>query len=1734
MKIPFPALVLGLFLSGTLAYGQLREARVTQIIKEVNLLPSQQAPRPAVVNDEVRGDTAVRTGVESRTELTFADLTIARLGANTIFSFDQGSRTVDLQDGALLLRVPKGSGGAKISTAAVTAAITGTTIMAEYHPGRLYKFIMLEGTARICRVREDENEPRQIAARDQDRDRRVEECIDLGPGQMLVGVPGRPLGDPFTIDLEAIGETALLLEGFGPLGSEDEMQAAIAAQQTAVPVSNPPDPLDTRDLVPESSPTPSPSPSPSPSPTPSPSPSPSPSPTPSPSPSPSPSPTPQPTPQKFGTPPVITSTNLSTIDGGTVIQTDPTITRNGETGEGRIYRGPAEDGAFSAWAFTATSAFDMASGFDQHFSNPANLQIAGFKFLLLTLAGNPVIDTSNDGATKLALISVGNLTDDLGGGLTPFGDRLYTFVGLDTLLLATQAGSILLNGGTFSGIDQLYFYARGATSDLLMGANVVGTSLGIFQAERDVQINGNLELGSFFSYAGRDFLEGNGQIIAGLIDIEAGNDINFALTRFAVGDASGQIVDLFAGNAINVDIRDNQSVFTRAGSIRLEGGTIRFFDGGGDVPAGFFEINFEVNTTVQFIAGEGGFLAGSVFFNHFAATNPFDITSAGEIVLGGIIGVDNMTAGTSFTAFDLVITQTLTAGTFVDVSGDLTALSFVDAGSTINVGGTLNAPLVIAGGDVTADTVQVLNLQAPMGVLTAGAGGIIAFINGEGAAAQHTFHVDSIVSPNGIDFSGNQFNGLNGDFSGGRLTIFATSLRWDAEIGIGATNFNGADFSMSNPLGGSGGILIANATGDIFVGENISATTGLNDPNNLNAFSGNGGQVTLNAGGMLNVNSTIIVSSNEEPFPPQGPSPQPYRRSASGGNITLHSGIPSGTAITLSETSRLYSFLSHLAPGPGGTISVTSNGGDIFANGEIIADRGTIIISNRPSAPAQPGGGSVISIDGNFAVLAAETIDIRSSGDVLLGLNSGFAPLFGVTILVSADNNIVGSNFDSSFGKGGAVPVQNSSGDVNFSAAGSIQFSSFFAARENAGRSTGLNLTLDAGSTLTISNTLRLETDATGLMDGGIITVRSGGDMSLGFVQLDTGSSGLTGNGANILVEAGGNLSSGVFNASVFLFDATVQNGGNIMFNVMQDANFFDIEGEGGFDGLRLEIFAFGDTTIASGANITGMIGGNFTGSELRATNSTLGSVTSGGNIDFTIGGNLNASALVQLIIQGSAALAQNAPSGGIGTGPSIHLGAANITVGNPDVFGNFFAYINDATFGPPLGQTGSVLIESTGMIDVFGTLSVLGTVQANGAIFADTLASTNVLSLASIEAGFGGIRRFGLAIFGAPVEVEHILTAPSISSFGGINFNGLDAEGDFAMATDGGLLTLNVGSILFSNPSATDGNAGLIQGSVTLNGGAGSGVAGFEAGNGGTLTVNASGFITVNSAIEATTGDAQNNAPAGAGGTVTLNSTADTVTVNSRIQVSNADGPQPTPNPPPRRRSNSGGNINISSGKAGTSTARAVAVNIGNSGQLLALLDAAATGPGGRINIVATGANSDVNMNGRAEATRGEIAIRHQGDGGRINIGSIPTGSPGGFTPNMSADIIKAGAFGANGQLNIGNSSISAETLIRLYATGSNGQLNFVANTTLSGGSRIDLAAGTITIQPNVIVNIIGDAGPANVYTNNPNYSGFGGTNPNNGTFGGNGANQPQPFANRPGFDDPPPPVPPGGNGGF
>src|SRR5256886_1614835 len=128
---------------------ELKAARVTQIINDVKLLPGQAAARAAIVNESIGIGTAVRTGVDSRTELTFSDLTITRLGANTVFSFNGAARQIDLGSGAVLVQVPRNGAEATVRTAAVTAAITGGIALCASNHGFPTNTFMLEQNHRF-------------------------------------------------------------------------------------------------------------------------------------------------------------------------------------------------------------------------------------------------------------------------------------------------------------------------------------------------------------------------------------------------------------------------------------------------------------------------------------------------------------------------------------------------------------------------------------------------------------------------------------------------------------------------------------------------------------------------------------------------------------------------------------------------------------------------------------------------------------------------------------------------------------------------------------------------------------------------------------------------------------------------------------------------------------------------------------------------------------------------------------------------------------------------------------------------------------------------------------------------------------------------------------------------------------------------------------------------------------------------------------------------------------------------------------------------------------------------------------------------------------------------------------------------------------------------------------------------------------------------------------------------
>jgi hypothetical protein len=180
--------------SSSLLANPLDQAKVTRIINEVKVVDPSAGDRPARLDDTIRGEIGLRTGIKSRSELRFQDDTLTRIGPESYFSFRTGTREIDLKGGSLLLQVPKNLGGAKIHAAAVTASITGTTIMIEYQPKQSLKVLVLEGSLRLS------------------TGGILGDSLMLLPGKMVIMSPdAKRIPDPVTVDLKKVTNTSKLI-----------------------------------------------------------------------------------------------------------------------------------------------------------------------------------------------------------------------------------------------------------------------------------------------------------------------------------------------------------------------------------------------------------------------------------------------------------------------------------------------------------------------------------------------------------------------------------------------------------------------------------------------------------------------------------------------------------------------------------------------------------------------------------------------------------------------------------------------------------------------------------------------------------------------------------------------------------------------------------------------------------------------------------------------------------------------------------------------------------------------------------------------------------------------------------------------------------------------------------------------------------------------------------------------------------------------------------------------------------------------------------------------------------------------------------------------------------------------------------------------------------------------------------------------------------------------------------
>ena len=461
---------------------ELTEAHVTRIIREVQLLPEQAAPHPAALQDTVRGGTAIRTGVDSRTELTFPDQTLARLGANTVFSFSGGTRALDLGGGAMLLYVPKGAGGATILAHSVTAAITGTTVLIEYHPPRQaagahrrkdssspnrggkkndlstnsIKFITLEGVARIY-IKGRPGEPILVPA-----------------GKELVISPDGSSYDMVEVNVEELVKTSQLITDFSPLPSYPLIVEEIQRQRDER-IAGEHD-GDRRRGVARS------------------------------------------VIARHGRSKFLGGGNATNFERVRDAEHDHVAESIRHLERNDHYNGSVDHHQWRdrfrenlarpgpGWPLVSIHLrFDFGLRYCQRIrrrnQRPEQHGRRVFKFTSLQLTGNPTISTPT-GVINLGLIAVDGITSGGPGGI-------LTFAGIHGLLLATQNGSITLGPEiSFSGIHDINFYARGVGSNLTLGSAISGGAKISLWAQGNIQINGNESATDFRAFSGGDFLGG--------------------------------------------------------------------------------------------------------------------------------------------------------------------------------------------------------------------------------------------------------------------------------------------------------------------------------------------------------------------------------------------------------------------------------------------------------------------------------------------------------------------------------------------------------------------------------------------------------------------------------------------------------------------------------------------------------------------------------------------------------------------------------------------------------------------------------------------------------------------------------------------------------------------------------------------------------------------------------------------------------------------------------------------------------------------------------------------------------------------------------------------------------------------------------------------------------------------------------------------------------------------------
>ncbi len=493
------------------------KAEITRLEKDVKILKENAPPHTATVGEQINPVTSVATGAASRAELRFPDKSLTRLGSNSRFTLHGQGRTIDLDKGVMLLEVPQKIIGAKVHTAAVTAAVTGGTIMIEYLPNGFIKIFCLDGHLDVVNNRDPSD------------------FLTINAGQFLMmpanaeKIP-RPAAE---FDINLMLKTSKLVSPDENTPTNKDIADAVKDQAqdllkgdliktnliipgrgTLVSLSNNTalNLFNNFSLQDKSPPAPKPGPGPGPGAAPAP-----------------------PAPPVFtGYIPLIADTTI--LNGNSLIKTDPKVTAYNVgagkiiTSDGLVYNGLKE----KPFPFFAFGRLDITDPNLQPWLNSKG-DWAAYKFENLIINGTPEFVYDNNirriliinpppsiGISNVILAAQNNITLDANNALAQSigGDAASTSTLLDigksivtNLLLYSQDGSVELARGfniNSSGQD-VAITAAGSTSDVTLRGDVTITNANLLiGAGQDVLINSNVSANDVAISAGRDVtIDGN-------------------------------------------------------------------------------------------------------------------------------------------------------------------------------------------------------------------------------------------------------------------------------------------------------------------------------------------------------------------------------------------------------------------------------------------------------------------------------------------------------------------------------------------------------------------------------------------------------------------------------------------------------------------------------------------------------------------------------------------------------------------------------------------------------------------------------------------------------------------------------------------------------------------------------------------------------------------------------------------------------------------------------------------------------------------------------------------------------------------------------------------------------------------------------------------------------------------------------------------------------------------------